>query len=62
MKRRHDGGEFDSGRFRNRTRLAVAGLAVIACALVARAVQLQVLDQEFLAQEGDKRFLRTRSG
>jgi cell division protein FtsI (penicillin-binding protein 3) len=58
MKRRRDTGEFDAGRFRGRARLAVAGLAAIACALAARAVQLQVLDQEFLAQEGDKRYLR----
>jgi cell division protein FtsI (penicillin-binding protein 3) len=58
MKRRIDGGEFDPGRFRGRVRLAVAGLALVACALGARAVQLQVLDQEFLAQEGDKRYLR----
>jgi len=58
MKRRSDSGEFDPARFRNRARLAVLGLAVVACALVARAVQLQVLDQEFLAQEGDKRYLR----
>jgi cell division protein FtsI (penicillin-binding protein 3) len=58
MKRRRDLGEFDPGRFRNRARLVVAGLALVACALAARAVHLQVLDQEFLAQEGDKRYLR----
>jgi cell division protein FtsI (penicillin-binding protein 3) len=58
MKRRRDTGEFDPDRFRGRARLVVASLALIACALVARAVHLQVLDQEFLAQEGDKRYLR----
>jgi cell division protein FtsI (penicillin-binding protein 3) len=58
MKRRTHHGEFDAGRFRNRSRLAVAVLAGIACVLLARAVQLQVLDREFLAQEGDKRYLR----
>ena len=58
MKRRYDGGEFDPARFRNRARVAVVCLALVACALVARAVQLQVLDQAFLAQEGDKRYLR----
>lgn len=57
-KRRQESGEFDPGRFRLRARLAVAGLVLVAGALVARAVQLQVLDQEFLSQEGDKRFLR----
>jgi cell division protein FtsI (penicillin-binding protein 3) len=58
VKRRHDHAEFDAGRFRLRTRIVVAGLAVLAVALLARAVHLQVLDQEFLAQEGDKRYLR----
>ena len=57
-KKRQENGEFDPGRFRLRARLAVAGLVLVAGALVARAVQLQVLDQEFLSQEGDKRFLR----
>ena len=55
MKRRRDTGEFDPDRFRGRARLIVASLALIACALLARAVHLQVPDQEFLAQEGDKR-------
>ena len=58
MKRRAQHGEFDPGRFRVRARIAVAVLAGIACVLLARAVQLQVLDREFLAQEGDKRYLR----
>ncbi|MCJ7451237.1 MAG: penicillin-binding protein 2, partial [Steroidobacteraceae bacterium] len=58
MKRWRDSGEFNPARFRSRARLVVAGLALIACVLLARSVQLQVLDQEFLAQEGDKRYLR----
>jgi len=58
MKRRAHHGEFDPGRFRTRARLTVAVLAAVACVLLARAVQLQVLDREFLAQEGDKRYLR----
>jgi cell division protein FtsI (penicillin-binding protein 3) len=58
MKRRRDTGEFDPARFRGRARLVIAGLALAACGLLARSVQLQVLDQEFLAQEGDKRYLR----
>jgi cell division protein FtsI (penicillin-binding protein 3) len=58
MKRRASSGEFDAGRFRARARITVTVLAGIACVLLARAVQLQVLDREFLAQEGDKRYLR----
>jgi len=58
MRRRRDLGEFDPARFGSRARLVVAGLALVACGLLARSVQLQVLDQEFLAQEGDKRYLR----
>ena len=58
MKRRAQQGEFDPGRFRSRARITVAVLACVACVLLARAVQLQVLDREFLAQEGDKRYLR----
>jgi len=58
MKRRAQQGEFDPGRFRSRARITVAVLAGVACVLLARAVQLQVLDREFLAQEGDKRYLR----
>ena len=58
MKRRKERSEFDPGRFRLRSRLVVAGLTLMAAALGARAVHLQVLDQEFLAQEGDKRYLR----
>ncbi len=58
MKRRREQGEFNPGRFRLRSRLAVAGLTLMAATLGARAVHLQVLDQAFLAQEGDKRYLR----
>ena len=58
MKRVREQGEFDAGRFRSRARLAIGCLALVACALLARALQLQVVDQEFLAQEGDKRYLR----
>jgi cell division protein FtsI (penicillin-binding protein 3) len=58
MKRRKERSEFDPGRFRLRSRLVVAGLTLMVATLGARAVHLQVLDQEFLAQEGDKRYLR----
>ena len=58
MRRAREQSELDAGRFRSRARLAVVCLALTACALLARALQLQVVDQEFLAQEGDKRYLR----
>ena len=58
MKRRKDRSELDPARFRMRSRMVVAGLMLMAAALGVRAVHLQVLDQEFLAQEGDKRYLR----
>jgi len=58
MKRRKERSEFDPGQFRLRSRLVVAGLTLMVATLGARAVHLQVLDREFLAQEGDKRYLR----
>ena len=58
MKKRADAAELDAGRFRNRSRLVATGILVIALLLCARAVQLQVVDREFLAQEGGKRYLR----
>jgi cell division protein FtsI (penicillin-binding protein 3) len=58
MKRRKERNEFDPARFRLRSRLVIGGLTLMVATLGARAVHLQVLDQEFLAQEGDKRYLR----
>jgi len=58
MRRTRDSGEFEADRFRLRARIVVALLSVTACALLVRAVHLQVLDREFLVQEGDKRYLR----
>jgi cell division protein FtsI (penicillin-binding protein 3) len=58
MRRARDCGEFEAGRFRLRARIVVALLSATACALLVRAVHLQVLDREFLVQEGDKRYLR----
>lgn len=46
-------------RWRDYVVLALFG--VFAVVLVARAIDLQVIDQAFLAQEGDKRHLRTIS-
>ena len=43
---------------RGRLTLVAAGLGLCAVALVARAVQLQLIDREFYQQRGDARFLR----
>jgi cell division protein FtsI (penicillin-binding protein 3) len=58
MKWREAGGEFDAGQFRLRARLLVGVIAVFALTLLGRAVQLQVLDQQFLAAQGDMRYAR----
>ncbi len=58
MKWREGGAEFDAGQFRLRARLLVGLLAIFALALLARALQLQVLDQQFLAEQGDMRYAR----
>ena len=46
-------------RFRNRSALVLGFFALTAAALVARAVDLQVLNNDFLAREADARHLRT---
>ncbi|MBM2853407.1 MAG: cell division protein [Steroidobacteraceae bacterium] len=58
MKWREGGGEFDAGQFRLRARLLVGLLAIFALALLVRALQLQVFDQQFLAEQGDMRYAR----
>jgi cell division protein FtsI (penicillin-binding protein 3) len=58
MRRRDGEIEFDAGQFRVRARLLTGLLAVLALALFARSVQLQVLDQQFLAEQGDMRHVR----
>ena len=58
MKWREGGGEFDAGQFRLRARLLVGLIVLFALALLARALQLQVLDQQFLAEQGDMRYAR----
>ncbi len=58
MRKRRGDAEFDGARFRSRSRIVIVGLALLAVTLAARAVHLQVIDQQFLAREGDKRYLR----
>ncbi|MGB5132739.1 MAG: penicillin-binding transpeptidase domain-containing protein [Steroidobacteraceae bacterium] len=58
MKWRESGAEFDSGQFRLRARLLVVMLGLFAVALIGRSLQLQVLDQQFLAEQGDMRYAR----
>jgi len=49
----------DGGRYRWRHWLVLAMLGAGGCALLARAVYLQVIDQDFLEKQGDARILRT---
>jgi len=58
MKWREGDVEFDAGQFRLRGRMLAVLLALFALALLARALQLQVLDQQFLAEQGDMRYAR----
>ncbi len=58
MRRRPAGADMDAARFRLRARIVVAVLVFVAAGLGARAVQLQVLDQQFLAKQGDMRHTR----
>ncbi len=46
-------------RFAGRSTLVLACFALVASSLVARAVQLQVLDKDFLNEQADTRHLRT---
>ncbi len=57
MKRRGSP-EFDAAQFRLRSRVLVVALVLFAGLLVGRAVQLQVLDQRFLAEQGDMCYAR----
>jgi cell division protein FtsI (penicillin-binding protein 3) len=58
MRRRDGEVEFDAGQFRLRARLLTGALALAALGLFGRSVQLQVLDQQFLAEQGDMRHAR----
>ena len=59
MRRRDGEIEFDAPQFRLRARLLTALLGAMAIALLARAVQLQVFDQQFISRQADMRHART---
>jgi cell division protein FtsI (penicillin-binding protein 3) len=55
---RGDNRNFSQEQFRTRSRVVLIGLVLIAVTLVARAVDLQLLDEGFLEGQGDARFTR----
>jgi cell division protein FtsI (penicillin-binding protein 3) len=58
MIRNENNRSFSQDQFRTRLRLVLGMLVLIAVALVARAVDLQLLDEGFLEGQGDARFTR----
>ena len=58
MIRNESNRSFSQEQFRTRLRLVLGMLVLIAVALVARAVDLQLLDEGFLEGQGDARFTR----
>lgn len=58
MIRNENNRNFSQEQFRSRLRLVLGMLVLIAVALVARAVDLQLLDEGFLEGQGDARFTR----
>ena len=58
MIRNESNRAFSQEQFRTRLRLVLGMLVLIAVALVARAVDLQLLDEGFLEGQGDARFTR----
>jgi cell division protein FtsI (penicillin-binding protein 3) len=58
MIRNESNRSFSQDQFRTRLRLVLGMLVLIAVALVARAVDLQLLDEGFLEGQGDARFTR----
>ena len=58
MRRRDGEVEFDATQFRQRARMLTGALALAAVGLFARSLQLQVFDQQFLAEQGDMRHAR----
>lgn len=58
MRRRDGEIEFDPQQFRLRARIVAAVLALASVVLLGRSVQLQVLDRQFLAEQGDMRHAR----
>jgi cell division protein FtsI (penicillin-binding protein 3) len=59
MRRRDGEIEFDALQFRSRARMVAGVLALAALLLLARSVQLQVFDQQFIAKQADMRHART---
>ncbi|WP_129776704.1 peptidoglycan D,D-transpeptidase FtsI family protein [Peristeroidobacter soli] len=58
MIRRDEGKHFSPEQYRGRLRFVLGTLVLIATGLVARAVDLQVLDEGFLEGQGDARYTR----
>lgn len=58
MIRRDEGKHFSPEQYRGRLRFVLVALVLIASGLVARAVDLQVLDEGFLEGQGDARYTR----
>ncbi|HEY0685543.1 MAG TPA: penicillin-binding transpeptidase domain-containing protein [Steroidobacter sp.] len=58
MIRRDEGKQFSPEQYRGRLRFVLGTLVLIAGGLVARAVDLQVLDDGFLEGQGDARYTR----
>lgn len=58
MIRRDEGKNFSPDQYRSRLRFVLAMLVMIAVGLLARAVDLQVLDEGFLEGQGDARYTR----
>lgn len=59
MKRRDGEIEFEASQFRLRARLLTALIGIMAIALLARALQLQVVDRPFILRQADMRHART---
>lgn len=58
MRRRDGEVEFDAAQFRVRARMLNGLLLLAALVLLGRAIQLQVLDRQFLARQADMRHAR----
>ena len=58
MIRRDEAKHFSEEQFRSRLRFVLVALVLVATGLVARAVDLQILDEGFLEGQGDARYTR----
>ena len=56
--RRNEAKSFSEEQFRTRLHLVLVALVLVATGLVARAVDLQILDDGFLEGQGDARYTR----